>query len=643
MCGIAGFTGEGKGRRDVLQAMVRSFAYRGPDDEGVHVDAAVALGYRRLAIIDPGGGAQPRVDAESGDALVFNGEIYGYKDQAKRLRAEGVPLRDESDTEVLFWLIRRNGVIGALERIDGMFAFAFRDGGTGTLWLARDRFGEKPLFYAVREGELVFASEVKAILHHPAFSAVGFDPVAVDQYLCFEYLPGTLTGYIGLRKLQPAHLLRFESGRATIEAYWRIDQRRARNGTIGESEALERLEALLDDSVQKRLIADVPVGVFLSGGVDSGLVAALAARHAPGITAYTVRMPESTYDETRYADMVARHHGLNHEIVHLTQADVVAACERIGELLDEPLADSSLIPTFLVCRAARRSLTVAIGGDGGDELFGGYRNFPLRRLAPVMARLPARLGAALRWFLARFPASDGYMRPDFVLRQLSQGFGAPADLQSFKWMAPFDDDERATLWRGEANPGSDPYAPVRRLIETCAAERPMSRLLHLFMRTYLAEDVLAKLDRASMYNSLEVRSPLLAREVAEFALSLPVSHKVGVLETKPLLKKLAARMNPRASVYRPKHGFAMPLSSLLRGPLFEPVSDVLLDEGNPLASWFRRDVIEAYLRQHRDGGRDHRKKIWALYILFRVAARPRQRAPTRTSEGSHHAGGGIGS
>ncbi len=619
MCGIVGFSDPGSNADKIIGAMSRELVHRGPDGKGAYIGNDIALGHRRLAIIDPVGGAQPRIDEHTGDALVFNGEIYGYKKLADELRAAGVDLRDQSDTEVLFWMLRQHGVRGALDRIDGMFAFAFFDGKSGRLFLARDRFGEKPLFYGVRNGKLVFASEIKALRRHPLFRQSCLDRKAVYRYLSFEYLPGESTGFEDIAKLRPGHLLTFNSGNEVSEPYWRPNYG-GMNPAIDETQAIDRLDSLLDSSVRRRLIADVPLGMFLSGGIDSSLIAVMAARHSSSITAYTVKMPEASYDETPHAVAVAKHCGISHEVVELTNADVIRAFEAVSGNIDEPLADYSLLPTYMVCQAARRGMTVALGGDGGDELFAGYSTFKARRFSAIMARLPQMLGSALRWGIDRLPISDGYMSMKFVLGHVSQGFGANIDHQPYLWMAPFVRDDKLKLWRRDALPSAvDSFAPIEEWISYGAPSNPVERLLYLFTVTYLPEDILAKVDRASMMNSLEVRAPFLDRAFAEFAMSLPPKWKIRGSETKYLLKKLAARHLPREEVYRPKHGFGLPLSDLLRGPMHKTVSEVLLDHANPVANWFEKGRIEDYLREHKERKRDHRKKIWTLYILFRTA------------------------
>jgi asparagine synthase (glutamine-hydrolysing) len=600
--------------------MTDAIAHRGPDGSGAYVGNGIALGHRRLAIIDLAGGAQPRVDEASGAALVFNGEIYGYKRLAAELAEQGIHLRDYSDTEVLFQMLLLRGPRATLEHIDGMFAFAFWDG-RGTLTLARDRFGEKPLFYGTAFKGLVFASELSALCKHPSFRGRGIDREAAYQFLTYEYLPGHRSGREGISKLPAGHLLTYSAETVLVERYWQLKVG-ATERLAGEGEALERLDHLLDRAVADRLVADVPVGVFLSGGVDSGLITAMAARHSSDITAFTVKMPERSFDETPHAAAVARHLGVRHEVIELGNTDVVSAFETLSATSHELLADSSLLPTYLVCREARRHAKVVLGGDGADEIFAGYPNFQAQLASPVMGQIPAAVGELARRCLALLPPSRSYMSLSFRLRQLTQGFGAHPDVQTFLWMAPFSEEETRAIWRADALPPQDVcFEPIREWEKLSPPEGRLERLLHLFASTYLPEDILTKTDRASMLNGLEVRAPFLAREFAEFASSLPNEWKLKGLQTKYLLKKLAARFVPPSTVYRRKHGFALPLAELLRSVFFEPVSARLLDRRNPVYDWFNSPALERLLVEHRSGKRDHAKKLWSLYTLFCVASR----------------------
>jgi asparagine synthase (glutamine-hydrolysing) len=621
MCGIAGFTRPGPDAKAMLARMNGALAHRGPDGDGIFVDQRIALGHTRLAIIDLEGGGQPRIDAASGDALVFNGEIYGYRELADELRRSGVSLRDRSDTEVLFQLIRRLGVRGAVERIDGMFAFAFRDGMDGALYLARDRFGEKPLYWGVAENRLVFASEVSALLCHPAFADAGPDPQAAYSLLLFEYLPGSASGWTGVEKLEPGTILTWKDGRISRERYWqpRLDPRAA-----DPEEAIEQLDQLLRRSVRQQIVADVPVGVFLSGGLDSSLLTALAAEASPDLTAFTVRVAGSGFDETPHALAVACHLGVRHEIVELGETDLRDALNAISERLSEPLADSSLLPTWLVCRAARRLMTVALGGDGADELFAGYPNFAVQRFAQLMRRVPPAAASIIARAIAALPAGAGYMNRRFLLTQLGQGLGAPADRQSFLWMAPFAPERLAELWQRGALPedaATAAFAPIDCQAAAASGLTPVDKLLYLFLLTYLPENILTKTDRASMFNSLEVRAPFLDRRFAECVLRLPRRLKLRGRTRKYILKRLGYRYLPAAVVDRKKHGFAVPIGLLLRTLFRERCRDVLLSPANPVAHWFERAAIEALLDEHDRGRHDHGKKLWALYVLFCVAGR----------------------
>jgi asparagine synthase (glutamine-hydrolysing) len=626
MCGIAGFTHPGADARLILGEMNAALQHRGPDGNGIFVDNGIALGHTRLAIIDVAGGAQPRVDEASGDALVFNGEIYGYRELAAELRDGGIPLRDRSDTEVLFQLIRRDGIRRAIARIDGMFALAFRDGKTGTLYLVRDRFGEKPLYYGVLGPVVVFASEVPALQCHPEFSEAPPDLAAAYNLLLYEYLPGTKSGWRGIAKLEPGTFLATRDGHTTVENYWRPPPKTiARN----EAEAVDRLDDLIGNSVRDRIVADVPVGVFLSGGLDSSLITAFAAKSSPDLTAFTVRIGQDSFDETAFAADVARHLGVDHQIVDLDAADLLKAFETVTEKLGEPLADSSLLPTYLVCQAARSLMTVALGGDGADELFLGYPNFSVQRFAPAMRLVPASAGRVVERTMAALPGDQGYLNRRFLATQLSHGFGARTSRQSFLWMAPFGPARMRELWHPSALPEAENLEKAFAEIDRRAAEAGqvggVERLSYQFLTTYLPEDILTKTDRASMFNSLEVRAPFLGRDLAEYACGLPVRLKFRRGIKKYILKQVACRYLPEHIIFRKKHGFAVPIGRLIKTLFRSRCQDVLMSRDNPVAGWFERTAIESLFAEHISGRADHGKKLWALYILFAVAGRRRRR------------------
>ncbi len=626
MCGIAGFTRDPSRSQQqdaaIVGRMLAPIAHRGPDDRGIHVRGGIAFGHLRLAIIDVRGGHQPRVDPPTGDALIFNGEIYGHSALAAKLRREGAHLVDHSDSEVLFHLLQRDGVKRTLDQIDGMFAFAFYEARTDKLYLVRDRFGEKPLYYCERDEGLVFGSEPSAVLAHPLAQDLPIDLNAVAAYTHFEYLPGSRSLYRDLRKLPPGSFLTYQSGRAEISCYWQPSPQE--RGSVLENEAgkLEKLDYLLRESVRERLVADVPVGVFLSGGIDSSLVAALVGKYAGGLTAFTISLPDQSYDEAHSAKVLAGSLGLQHRVIPIGNSDIGAAFATISAKMDEPLADASLLPTLALCTAARQEVTVALGGDAADELFAGYISFQANRLARLLALVPNSLGAAMRAGLNLVPSNSSYMSKEFLLRQLSHGCGLPPERQWIACMAPFAPEEHLRLWRHDVEAPDMLAAELYAIAEfTHKRDRKhwsTAELLLSFMQTYLPEDILQKVDRASMYVSLEVRSPFLARNFAEYAISLPSSDKLGVWRTKQLFRKLALRYIPAEIVNRKKHGFALPLARLLREQLKSAVGETLLDRDSPLREWFDGKYMEYLWCMHQTGKRDFRKKIWTLYCLATV-------------------------
>tara|TARA_R110000782_G_scaffold85297_9_gene165880 strand:- start:3485 stop:5377 length:1893 start_codon:yes stop_codon:yes gene_type:complete len=619
MCGLAGFTSPDKNKSQILSKMLATINYRGPDSENVYFDSSIAFGHLRLAVVDIDGGSQPRIgDSKQPDALIYNGEIYGYKKIGNILRQESIPLRDNSDTEVLFWLLKTKGVDNTLKQIDGMFAFAYRPKDSKVVYLARDRFGEKPLFYAINNGQLIFASEINAILQHPLFENRSLDKTAISQYLTLEYIPGENTGVEGVYKVPPGHIVQFENGQINKKCYWRPVHNKVKIN-LPDNKKLQELEQLLVDSVKERLIADVPVGVFLSGGLDSSLIAAIAAREKNDISAFTIKMPQASFDESKFAKSTADYLGLKHNIFELTDNDLLYGLEKVSAKIDQPFADSSIIPTFLVCQHAKHEVTVALGGDGADELFAGYPNFKMTRFTKLMERLPAITRPVLQRLLMSAPDTSEYMSYSFLMRQLSYGFGKKALFQPIYWMSAFSIEEQADLWMPEfltVNSGLLLEKQMEYLLHESNKENALESLLYLFSTMYLPDDILTKVDRAAMYNSLEVRSPYLEHKFSEYVLSLPMKDKLTGFDSKVLLKKLALRYLPNEIVTRKKHGFALPIANLIRGAFKDRIEMVLFDQNNPVYDWFCKGVIKSYWNEHQGLRRNHGKKIWTLYTLF---------------------------
>lgn len=625
MCGIAGFTrsrSPGAGDEAIIRRMQALLAHRGPDAQGFHLDPAIAITQTRLSVIDLAGGQQPRVEG-NGALLVYNGEIYGFAALAEELRRDGVTLRDASDTEVLFQLLLRDGALRTLQRIDGMFAFAYRDP-EGTLWLARDRFGEKPLYYALLGETLAFGSELAVVRAHPVARAASINPDELQLFLALQYLPDGRTGLASVRKINPGCVARFQDGMLSEVRYWDHPAPLERPDDRSEADLIEGLESLLHRSVADRLISDVPIGIFLSGGLDSSILAAFARRVRPDLASFSIRFDgEASFDESPYAETVARHLGLRHTTIPLGRDTIASAFIQVLDRLDELLADSSILPTYLLSRETRRHVTVALGGDGADELFLGYPNFKVRRLAEVMALLPARAGSIFRSLSRLVPDSGGYMSNLFRLRQLSFGFGQNPDAQSLFWMQGLGQDDRARIWRQDGR-----HSTTAPMLEALAVAHdgesgnlnPVERLCRLFLRGYLPDSVLAKVDRASMAHALEVRAPFLGRDLAEFALTLPTLMKLRGKSGKYLLRQVGLRHLPREIVERPKHGFAVPLADLFRKELKAETAGILLETPGPAQHLLHRPGIEALWREHLSGRRDNSRQIWTLCVLAKVTA-----------------------
>ncbi len=622
MCGFVGFTSPKSNEIMVLKKMLSSVSYRGPDQSNISIDDGLAVGHNRLIIVTPSGGMQPRINTHNKNILAYNGELYGYNLLVDNLQKEGVRLSDLSDTEVLFQMLHHYGVKKTLDKIDGMFAFVYRDFSTGNVFLARDRHGEKPLYYSVQNGRLFFASEIKAILRHPEFYNVDIDIQSIDQYLTFDYIPGSKTLYDGIKKVLPGELVIFNNKDIIKKFYYYrpiadVDDAKINNG-LSNNEIVDLLQDKIEVSVRDRLVADVPIGVFLSGGLDSSLIAAIAGKLSPGIEAFTVKFDGSSYDESKEASQVAEKYNLKHHLLHYNDADLAKGWNDILGRMDEPFADASIIPTYLLCKGAKEHVTVALGGDGCDELFAGYPNFKAIRFAPYLQHIKGRAAKTITSMIDGLPSSSAYMSLPFVLSQLSHGFGYEKIRQSYLWMSPFANQEKQQLFN-HANSLDMVFREIECIMESVNNYTKMdltTKLQTNFLSSYLPDDILTKIDRASMYNSLEVRSPYLSSEFVKLSLSLKSNLKLNGLTTKYILRKLALKYLPSNIVYKKKHGFAPPISRLLRSNLREQVESVLRDKNNSMSSMFNMNYIEGILKEHMAGTRDHRKKIWSLFVLF---------------------------
>ncbi|HSY52281.1 MAG TPA: asparagine synthase (glutamine-hydrolyzing) [Thermoanaerobaculia bacterium] len=636
MCGLTGFvTAAGSG--DLLptvRRMCEAIAHRGPDDSGEWIDAdsGVALGFRRLAIIDVSpAGHQPMVSASGRYIATLNGEIYNFEELRRELREAGLapPFRGHSDTEVMLAAFEAWGVEAAVKRFNGMFAIALWDRELRRLQLVRDRMGVKPLYYSFGGRTFLYGSELKALRQHPDFKGT-IDRAALHLYFRFMYVPAPYTIYEGVRKLMPGTILTFDPATRQTETsvYWSARQA-AMHGVAhrfkgSEDDASHELEALLRDSIRIRMVADVPLGVFLSGGVDSSIVTAMMQAQSPvPIRTFTVGFTEAAYDEAPFAAAVARHLGTNHTELCMSTDDVVNVIPKLPSIYDEPFADSSQIPTHLVALLARRHVTVSLSGDGGDELFGGYtRYFVGQQLFRRLQRLPPSLrpiaGRALKAFPPRLwdrllalgrPLLPSALRqrPGERIHKVARMLAAnDADAMYF---------ELVSHWSNIVIGGTAHEPPVMVRAEWPVLADPVERMMYFDQISYLPDDILTKVDRASMAVSLEAREPLLDYRLVEFAWTLPLSMKVRAGKGKRVLRRVLDRYVPEHLIERPKMGFGIPLDELLRGPL-RGWAESLLDPATMRAQGFL-DVapIRAAWDDQIAGRKDWKYHLWAVLML----------------------------
>ena len=615
MCGIAGIAGADpswKADERTVRRMCRAIVHRGPDDEGVAVLGAAGLGMRRLSIIDLAGGHQPIHNEDATVWVVFNGEIYNFQELRAELEAKGHRFATHSDTEVIVHLYEDLGA-ECVQKLRGMFAFAVFDTKARRLLLARDRLGIKPLHYALWQDRLLFGSEIKSLLA-VAPGLAQPDAAGLLQYFQFGYIPDPATAFAGVHKLPPGHVLEFAAGRISVRRYWDLPAF-STHPPASEEECLEELERRLEHAVRIRLISEVPLGAFLSGGTDSSVVVALMAR-ASGrpVKTFTIGFEHADFDEAAYARKVAERFGTEHCEL-LVQADIQATVTRLTRMLEEPFADSSMIPTFFVSELARRHVTVVLSGDGGDELFAGYDRYRVNLQRLGFDHLPPWAGALYRdgvhpWL----PASTKGRR--FVYNATLPVAERYLDDISYLSASDRDRDIFTPDFLAAARSLPSPLEPFRELLRAAPATDRLSRLLYLDTKTYLPADILTKVDRMSMAVSLEARVPILDHKVVEWVTGLPPEWKLRNGQAKYLLRKLAERLGvPREVLYRPKQGFALPLRHWLRRELRPELTRVLLEPEAVQRGYFRESAIRRLMDEHQRGARDHSGPLWQMLIF----------------------------
>ena len=627
MCGICGIFNlalEPAAQRERIDLMSARLIHRGPDSHGKFELPYLALAIRRLSIIDLQTGDQPLFNEVGDVALVFNGEIYNYRELRQDLAQRGHHFKTHSDGEVIAHLYEEQGP-DCVRQLNGMFAIALWDNGAKRLLLARDRAGEKPLFYWLRDNTLVFASEIKALFEYPGVSRK-LDQEAVRQFFFYGYIPSPRSIFAEIRKLPAAHRMVIEGGQVRVEPFWRLQEYLRPPGKPHVSRCeknalLEELRARVREAALSRLVSDVPLGVFLSGGVDSSTVVALMSELTPGnVNTFSVAFPEKAFNEEFYARLVARRFNTRHHVLVADKAQLLEGLEILADHLDEPLADPAVIPTFLISRFARKHIKVALSGEGSDELFGGYPMHIGARLAEYYLRLPRFLRlqffARLQPFL---PLSSSAVPMGLFLRRFLAHVEKEASLRHQIWFGMFAPDELNRLFCPAstccAGSGQQIRAPLDRVREGAVFEDALAEVMYLDFRLYLEDDLLVKIDRASMACSLELRTPYLDHRLIEFAASLPAQLKVPTVQLKHLLKKAVSIWLPRRVVYRQKRGFSVPVAEWMRGELRPWLNETLGEEKLKRNGLFNVAFVRRLLEEHWARQADHRRLLWPLFCF----------------------------
>lgn len=632
MCGICGYidlSDSRRAREDVLRGMMSALVHRGPDDEGVYLKENVALGHRRLSIIDLKTGRQPIFNEDGSIAIVYNGEIYNFRELKEDLLKKGHVFRTHSDTEVVVHAYEEYGE-DCLKKFCGMFAFAIWDSGKKTVFLARDRFGKKPLYYAVFDRQFIFASELKAVLKHPAVSR-RIDSGALSKYLAYEYVPSPYSIFKDIYKLKAGSRLSVpvpgigsapdgKSLSEKAESYWDINFKRGREKDFDLKSAARKLTGLLEKAVEKRLVSDVPLGVFLSGGIDSSSVVAMMARlmKPKEIKTFSIGFRERPFDESDDARRIAGHFGTDHHEEMLEPRAMLEVFPAVLDMLDEPFADSSIIPTYLVSAFARRHVKVALGGDGGDELFMGYPSFLAHRLGGYSSLLNPVKNISRAMLNAAAGASYNYTSLSARAGRFFRGLDFPEDVRQQVWIGSFTPDEEKELFSSAAGRDCDVagiYGLTRDLYNKMKDADPLDRASYIYMKTYMTDDILAKVDRASMANSLEVRAPFLDTEFAEFAAAIPGSYKLKGLKGKWILRQALRGILPDETLNKPKRGFAVPVAKWLKEDLKDLFFAAFDKKKIEKEGIFDYNYIAGLMQEFLGNKRDARKEIWALFMF----------------------------
>ena len=615
ICGIVALDSRSRVQDSVLLQMNETLAHRGPDGEGVYLTPAAGLAMRRLSIIDLQTGDQPIANEEQTIWVVYNGEIYNFKQIRRELERKGHRFRTETDTEVIVHAYEEFGD-ACVDQFNGMFAFALWDQPRQRLLLVRDRLGIKPLYYCLTPHYLIFGSELKAVIAHPD-APREIDLVALDQFLTMEYIPGPRTIFKGIHKLPAGHRLILEDGNCRAEQYWNVPYRPVIDN---EEQCVEALRELIDDAVQLRMIADVPLGAFLSGGIDSSsVVAVMSQASEQPVRTFSIGFRDATYNELPYARLVSEHFATDHH-EEVLEPNIAEMTVRLVEHLDEPFGDFSIFPTFLVSEVARKYVKVVLSGDGGDELFAGYETYVAQRLARyydtwLPALMRQRILPGLMDYVSPRPEKKGLINKT---KRFVEGAALAPNLQHTRWMTFMDRAAKARLYRPVVSAslnGDAPETVLDRYFQEAAGRDSLAQQQYVDVKTYLVDDILTKVDRMSMAVSLEARVPLLDHRIVEFALNLPPQMKLTRHTTKSILRRTMAGRVPKEVLEKPKEGFSIPLKHWLRRELRPLMTDLLAPDTIRRRGYFDPDCIGAWMKEHLEQRANHSHRLWGLMVF----------------------------
>lgn len=621
MCGISGIVSKNKIDIDILKKMTDTMLHRGPDDAGYEIISSknlqAGLGQRRLSIIDLSPlGHQPMFNEDKTVWITFNGEIYNFKDLKEDLLVKGHTFYSQTDTEVIIHGYEEYGT-DFFQRMNGMFAFAIWDVTEETLILGRDRYGKKPLYYAICDGDLIFSSELKALEVYPSFNHQ-LSLEALSLYLQFEYYPAPYTAYEKTFKLEAGHFLVWKNQEMLVKKWWDIKVLEEKKWlSCSETEIIKVLNEKLLKAVERRLISDVPLGVFLSGGIDSSIITALMTEIMPAsqIKTFSIGFNEKSFNESNYAQIVANHLGTDHHVKILSPKDMPNILPEIIPLLDEPYADASIIPTYLLSKFTRESVTVALGGDGGDELFAGYDPFLADKIANLYDLIPQSItNKIIKPLAGKLPVSENNMSFDFKIKRfLRYVYQSPVKRNQL-WLGAYDKDEQNLLFSDSVRNELKSFYPLD-LINLPDYPDSVLAIAHHYQKYYLTDDILVKIDRAGMMASLEARTPFLDVEVAEFANSLPARYKLKGFTRKYILKKAFENKLPPEILYRKKKGFGIPLTKWIKEDLKKEIQEVFEPGLIKKQGLFNPVSVNEIFQRHLNGKADNRKMIWSLFMF----------------------------